>query len=179
MRWIFNLELVFLYYPCFLLLTNSHIPLQFYNLIKVLSTPSTAPALFGGGLLGYVMYDVTHYYLHHGQPTSDVPKSLKVIRYLDGTTYNAYLVLRNINSLSYNQKSLPLDSLPQLELIFSGFISFHFLLLFCRNIIWIITSVSKTKVLELHPPSGTRYLEHCLQQSQLRRVGKFQAPSFK
>nr|XP_027085734.1 dihydroceramide fatty acyl 2-hydroxylase FAH1-like isoform X1 [Coffea arabica]XP_027085735.1 dihydroceramide fatty acyl 2-hydroxylase FAH1-like isoform X1 [Coffea arabica] len=49
----------------------------FYNLIKLISTPSTAPALFGGGLLGYVMYDVTHYYLHHGQPTSEVPKNLK------------------------------------------------------------------------------------------------------
>ncbi|KAI3466890.1 hypothetical protein Pfo_023553 [Paulownia fortunei] len=49
----------------------------FWNLIKSVSTPSTAPALFGGGLLGYVMYDVTHYYLHHGQPTSEVPKGLK------------------------------------------------------------------------------------------------------
>ncbi|XP_060203118.1 dihydroceramide fatty acyl 2-hydroxylase FAH1-like [Lycium barbarum] len=49
----------------------------FWNLIKLISTPSTAPALFGGGLLGYVMYDVTHYYLHHGQPTSEVPKNLK------------------------------------------------------------------------------------------------------
>ncbi|KAJ8545288.1 hypothetical protein K7X08_017871 [Anisodus acutangulus] len=49
----------------------------FWNLIKFLATPSTAPALFGGGLLGYVMYDVTHYYLHHGKPTIEVPKSLK------------------------------------------------------------------------------------------------------
>lgn len=49
----------------------------FWNLIKLLSTPSTAPAFFGGGLLGYVMYDVTHYYLHHGQPTSKVSKALK------------------------------------------------------------------------------------------------------
>nr|XP_027089493.1 dihydroceramide fatty acyl 2-hydroxylase FAH1-like isoform X1 [Coffea arabica] len=49
--------------------------LPFYNLVKLISTPSTAPALFGGGLLGYVMYDVTHYYLHHGQPTSEVPKN--------------------------------------------------------------------------------------------------------
>ncbi|KAL2474897.1 Fatty acid 2-hydroxylase 1 [Abeliophyllum distichum] len=47
-----------------------------WNLIKVMATP-TAPALFAGGLLGYVMYDVTHYYLHHGQPTSEVPKGLK------------------------------------------------------------------------------------------------------
>lgn len=49
----------------------------FWNLIKLLATPTTAPALFGGGLLGYVMYDVTHYYLHHGQPTVEVPKNLK------------------------------------------------------------------------------------------------------
>lgn len=34
--------------------------------------------MFGGGLLGYVMYDVTHYYLHHGQPTSEIPRNLKV-----------------------------------------------------------------------------------------------------
>nr|KJB29862.1 hypothetical protein B456_005G121600 [Gossypium raimondii] len=51
--------------------------IPFWNLIKFCATPSTTPALFGGGLLGYVMYDVTHYYLHHGQPTNQVPKSLK------------------------------------------------------------------------------------------------------
>ncbi|KAA8519318.1 hypothetical protein F0562_013574 [Nyssa sinensis] len=49
----------------------------FWNLIKLVSTPSITPALFGGGLLGYVMYDVTHYYLHHGQPKSEVPRNLK------------------------------------------------------------------------------------------------------
>lgn len=49
----------------------------FWNLIKLLSTPTTAPALFAGGLLGYVMYDCTHYYVHHGQPTSEIPKNLK------------------------------------------------------------------------------------------------------
>ena len=46
--------------------------------MKLICTPSVAPAVFGGILLGYVMYDCTHYYLHHGQPKSDVPKSLKV-----------------------------------------------------------------------------------------------------
>ncbi|KAK8504532.1 hypothetical protein V6N13_093127 [Hibiscus sabdariffa] len=51
--------------------------IPFWHLIKLLATPSTTPALFGGGLLGYVMYDVTHYYLHHGQPTNQVPKNLK------------------------------------------------------------------------------------------------------
>ncbi|KAJ1420879.1 putative fatty acid 2-hydroxylase 1-like isoform X1 [Sesbania bispinosa] len=51
--------------------------LEFWNLVKLISTPSTAPALFGGGLLGYVIYDCTHYYLHHGQPKTEVPRNLK------------------------------------------------------------------------------------------------------
>ncbi|KAK4778768.1 hypothetical protein SAY86_006296 [Trapa natans] len=48
-----------------------------WNLTKLLSTPSTAPAIFAGVLLGYVLYDLTHYYLHHGQPSSQMPKKLK------------------------------------------------------------------------------------------------------
>ncbi|CAJ2657906.1 unnamed protein product [Trifolium pratense] len=48
-----------------------------FNLVKLLSTPATAPAVFGGGLLGYVMYDCTHYYLHHAQPKTEVPRNLK------------------------------------------------------------------------------------------------------
>ncbi|XP_072958155.1 dihydroceramide fatty acyl 2-hydroxylase FAH1-like isoform X2 [Typha angustifolia] len=51
--------------------------MPFWNLVRLLSTPSTTPALFGGGLLGYVMYDCTHYYLHHGQPSNDPAKNLK------------------------------------------------------------------------------------------------------
>ncbi|XP_072951973.1 dihydroceramide fatty acyl 2-hydroxylase FAH1-like [Typha angustifolia] len=49
----------------------------FWNLVKLTATPSTTPALFGGGLLGYVVYDCTHYYLHHGQPYNNSAKSLK------------------------------------------------------------------------------------------------------
>lgn len=49
----------------------------FYNLISIMATDSTTPAVFGGGLLGYVMYDCTHYYLHHGQPSRDPAKKLK------------------------------------------------------------------------------------------------------
>ncbi|KAF8659387.1 hypothetical protein HU200_058598 [Digitaria exilis] len=49
----------------------------FWNLVACFATPSTTPALFGGGLLGYVMYDCTHYYLHHGQPSKDPAKHLK------------------------------------------------------------------------------------------------------
>ncbi|XP_024022798.1 dihydroceramide fatty acyl 2-hydroxylase FAH1-like [Morus notabilis] len=48
-----------------------------WNMIKLLSTTSTTPALFGGGLLGYVMYDVTHYYLHHGHPSKETFRNLK------------------------------------------------------------------------------------------------------
>ncbi|KAJ6796512.1 inositolphosphorylceramide-B C-26 hydroxylase isoform X1 [Iris pallida] len=49
----------------------------FWNVLKLFSTPTTCPALFGGGLLGYVMYDCTHYYLHHGKPTKEPAKHLK------------------------------------------------------------------------------------------------------
>lgn len=48
-----------------------------WSSVKLVFPPSIAPAVFGGILLGYVMYDCTHYYLHHGQPKSDVPKNLK------------------------------------------------------------------------------------------------------
>ncbi|KAL2943042.1 Dihydroceramide fatty acyl 2-hydroxylase FAH2 [Bienertia sinuspersici] len=49
-----------------------------WSLIRLFSTPTVAPALFGGLLLGYVMYDCTHYYLHHGKPSTRIPKKLKV-----------------------------------------------------------------------------------------------------
>ncbi|XP_011626583.1 dihydroceramide fatty acyl 2-hydroxylase FAH1 isoform X2 [Amborella trichopoda] len=52
--------------------------IPFWGLLRLLSTHSTSPALFGGGLLGYVMYDVTHYYLHHGQPSKEVARNLKI-----------------------------------------------------------------------------------------------------
>ncbi|XP_074283431.1 dihydroceramide fatty acyl 2-hydroxylase FAH1-like [Silene latifolia] len=63
-----------------LVLPPTHVAIlcfPFWNLIKTFATPSTTPAVFGGTLLGYVVYDVTHYYLHHGQPTKDMPKNLK------------------------------------------------------------------------------------------------------
>ncbi|XP_021715292.1 dihydroceramide fatty acyl 2-hydroxylase FAH1-like [Chenopodium quinoa] len=49
----------------------------FWNLVRIFATPSTTPAIFGGSLFGYVMYDITHYYLHHGKPSNDVSKHLK------------------------------------------------------------------------------------------------------
>lgn len=48
-----------------------------WSIFRLLSTHRVTPALFGGVLLGYVMYDITHYYLHHGQPSTTVPKNLK------------------------------------------------------------------------------------------------------
>ncbi|CBI31057.3 dihydroceramide fatty acyl 2-hydroxylase FAH1 [Vitis vinifera] len=51
--------------------------LPFWNLMKLLSPPSVAPTLFGGGLLGYVIYDVTHYYLHHGKPSKGITQNMK------------------------------------------------------------------------------------------------------
>lgn len=51
---------------------------QFWNLYGILFTVSTRPALFGGGLIGYVIYDMIHYYVHHGHPTKQSIKKLKV-----------------------------------------------------------------------------------------------------
>ncbi|TXG48167.1 hypothetical protein EZV62_027461 [Acer yangbiense] len=48
-----------------------------WNLFKLLIPPSITPALFGGTLLGYVMYDCTHYYLHHGKPSKGYSRDLK------------------------------------------------------------------------------------------------------
>ncbi|EPS73322.1 hypothetical protein M569_01436, partial [Genlisea aurea] len=48
-----------------------------WNAVKVLSTEPYSSALFGGGLLGYVMYDCTHYYLHYGKPLKGFAHDLK------------------------------------------------------------------------------------------------------
>ncbi|KAK6932016.1 Fatty acid hydroxylase [Dillenia turbinata] len=48
-----------------------------WTMFKLLLTPCVAPAFFGGSLLGYVMYDCTHYYLHHGKPSNEVAQNLK------------------------------------------------------------------------------------------------------
>ncbi|CAH9097742.1 unnamed protein product [Cuscuta europaea] len=47
------------------------------NVIKLLTPLVYAPAIHGGVLLGYVIYDCTHYYLHHGKPLTGVSHSLK------------------------------------------------------------------------------------------------------
>ncbi|MCO5593641.1 hypothetical protein L7F22_047656 [Adiantum nelumboides] len=49
----------------------------FWLLVRVLFPYNAVPAAFGGGLLGYVMYDVTHYYLHHGNAFNEATRKLK------------------------------------------------------------------------------------------------------
>lgn len=49
----------------------------FWGLVKLIVGATKAPAYFGGGLLGYVMYDCIHYYLHHGNPSINQAKHLK------------------------------------------------------------------------------------------------------
>ena len=45
--------------------------LPFYALFHLLLSRPAADALMAGALLGYMGYDLTHYYLHHGQPRRD------------------------------------------------------------------------------------------------------------
>lgn len=40
----------------------------FYAFLRLLLPEAVAGSVFAGGLLGYVIYDVTHYYLHFGSP---------------------------------------------------------------------------------------------------------------
>ncbi|EDO47290.1 predicted protein [Nematostella vectensis] len=40
----------------------------FYSFFFAILPSGTAHSLFAGGLLGYVLYDCIHYYLHHGSP---------------------------------------------------------------------------------------------------------------
>lgn len=48
-----------------------------WHLTCMIAPYKAVPAVFGGGLLGYVMYDVTHYYLHHGNGIDEVTRKLK------------------------------------------------------------------------------------------------------
>jgi dihydroceramide fatty acyl 2-hydroxylase len=50
--------------------------LFFLGFVAVLDTP-TAYAFGGGFFAGYLAYDMTHYYLHHGRPTTRFGKWLR------------------------------------------------------------------------------------------------------
>ena len=41
----------------------------FYNVFALMFPLAIARSIFAGGLLGYITYDLMHYYLHHGSPT--------------------------------------------------------------------------------------------------------------
>lgn len=101
--WKLKIRLCGYYGLTLILFPNLLLLFQFWNLVRIFATQSTTPALFGGGLLGYVMYDVTHYYLHHGQPASDVPKNLKVclllLLLLRVTFFMSYFLVRFSRSL--------------------------------------------------------------------------------
>ena len=40
-----------------------------YAALSPLMPSAVVNGIFAGGLLGYVSYDMMHYYLHHGSPT--------------------------------------------------------------------------------------------------------------
>ena len=82
---------------------------QFWNLIKLFATPSTTPALVGGGLLGYVMYDVTHHYLHHGQPSGQMARNLKV------STEFAYAIRKILSSVLLYENTLYENTFLKIE----------------------------------------------------------------
>jgi sterol desaturase/sphingolipid hydroxylase (fatty acid hydroxylase superfamily) len=48
-----------------------------YRVFLLLFSYANTPAMFAGGLFGYICYDMMHYYLHHGTPVSHYLKSMK------------------------------------------------------------------------------------------------------
>ncbi|MGZ5307639.1 MAG: sterol desaturase family protein [Solirubrobacterales bacterium] len=48
----------------------------FAGYVLIFGTPAAYP-LFAGLLIGYLFYDYTHYYLHHGTPTTKLGKRLR------------------------------------------------------------------------------------------------------
>jgi len=48
-----------------------------YQIVHLIFPRATAQCIIAGVAIGYVFYDLTHYYLHHGSPTSRYWKELK------------------------------------------------------------------------------------------------------
>ncbi|XP_076448819.1 fatty acid 2-hydroxylase-like [Babylonia areolata] len=48
-----------------------------FGLYYLLAPVAVAQALFSGTLIGYMVYDLTHYYIHHGTPMTNYFRSLK------------------------------------------------------------------------------------------------------
>ncbi|GBG81839.1 hypothetical protein CBR_g34020 [Chara braunii] len=51
--------------------------LFYFGLVVILLPRGISMSLWGGGLFGYILYDITHYYLHHGSPSSKLWRDLK------------------------------------------------------------------------------------------------------
>lgn len=58
-------------------LPASVIGLLIFGCYTLFSPWSVAETLFAGTLVGYMAYDLTHYYVHHGTPTSVYFSNLK------------------------------------------------------------------------------------------------------
>ncbi|PHT66500.1 hypothetical protein T459_30925 [Capsicum annuum] len=131
----------YLLFPQLLIL---YFVIALWNLVKFLAIPTVAPALFGGALLGYVMYDVTYYYLHHGQPTIGVPESLKVNKLLGWEDAFRSLLVSLVNFLNY-----------QLEIViaFANYVSHLWHLIF--EVVVSDSMVPKRIETESSPSKGT------------------------
>lgn len=110
---------------------------QIWNLVKLLAPLMYSSALLAGGLLGYVMYDCTHYYLHHGKPSTGVSHHLKVRKLNNIMCFNSRVSSKRLTKLILR---------PCTYCIGRGFT-------------WIITSKFKTKDLESRRHFGTGYSE--------------------
>ena len=64
---------------------------QLYGVVALLFSRVWAPSVFGGGLLGYIVYDVAHYFIHHGAPINDITRRLKVVSCLPNPLFFNWL----------------------------------------------------------------------------------------
>ncbi|KAH8974855.1 hypothetical protein BDL97_01G123200 [Sphagnum fallax] len=48
-----------------------------YAVLSLFFSWRWSPSVFGGGLLGYIIYDVSHYFIHHGSPINKLTRRIK------------------------------------------------------------------------------------------------------
>ncbi len=56
----------------------SYCSYQIYAVLSLFFSWRWSPSVFGGGLLGYIIYDVSHYFIHHGSPIDKLTRRIKV-----------------------------------------------------------------------------------------------------
>lgn len=124
---------------------------------------------------------MTHYYVHHGQPTSAIPRYLKVKSDWSHArcTYYSFPCYPIIKLWVYPMRSLSgfilyfdltIFDFPIIDHVSATPVFLNDFTGFCRDITWIITSVSRPWGLVSLPHSGTESLERCLKQRQPLRV---------